>query len=966
MNQSIFFIIILLFSTLLLNAQSGSQRATITGLVKESPTQEAVSQATVRLLQLPDSVLKAGVLTGNDGTFSLRNVAQGNYALQISYLGFKTHTQALAVGKNDLALPEILLRPDALMLAEAVVVGQVASVVVKNDTVEYNAAAFKTPENAVVEDLLKKMSGAGVEVTDGKVTVNGKEVKKFLVDGKDFFSDDPQVAMKNLPAEMVEKLQVYDRKSDMARMTGFDDGEEETIINLSIRQGMRQGTMGNVLIGAGSDLNINNEIRYQAGAFVNHMKNSDRYTLILGTNNNNNMGAADLGANRFGGMRMRRGGGGGGVSETTNFMLSLNREFSPKLSLNGDVRYDNRDRLSISRVEQTTLSQSRSQMDSTNTRTNYVSNNIGINFTLEWKPDTLNTLTFRPNMGFNSSHSTENDMLTRSNYVDMSRIFATESQANTEGSGYNLGGRVDFAHRFQKTGRVFSINLRGSFNDSYSWEKSKTDVIYDAASTLNNLNQRKENDDNSNNYRATVSWVEPVGKNNFIQALYRYSYFDTKSINSTFDLKSAETLALRNDSLSRSTVRDATEQRIGLSFKAVRQKYNVTVGFNVDPSNSTNETWQPSSGNLFELPYHYDSRLANLMGDSLVSSIKQDVVNFSPVVNFNYIFGQRSNLRIDYEGETNQPSATQLRDFIDKSRPTNWVQGNPGLKPGYSNSLNVRFSKYVQESQLMYNINFNGNLSFNDITAVTNMQDDGIRLTMYENVNGNWNTQLMGMFNIPLKNKRFTVNNFLRLAYSNRYGVVYERNEKQENLQKNFSIMDNASINYRSELFDFRLNASVNFSDVSYSLQPDKNQRPVSWGLGGGTIWYLPHNFTIDSDINYIKRSGYATSSAYNVPETMWNAAISKQIFNKKHGSGSLKVQVYDMLQNRNNISASATTNGFRTEMNNVIPSYFVCSFIYKFKVFPKSSSLTENDFQQERRWDDGRRPDGGGRRGRN
>jgi hypothetical protein len=940
---------------------SGQKNISLSGILLDKIDNEPIVAASVELLTAKDSVFVAGAISSSKGAFSLRDLSQGKYVLRISYIGYLTFTQPLSLSEKQpsVKLDTLYLQTNDILLEEAVIEAKRPEVVVKNDTIEYDANSYKMTENAVVEDLLKKLPGAEVD-KDGKITMNGKEIKKIMLDGKDFFSDDPQVASRNLPAEMVDKLQVLDRKSDMARMTGFDDGEEETIINLVIRPDMKQGTTGNALAGAGADLHLDNDLRYQAAAFLNRMQKNDSYTLILGSNNNNNMGASDLGANRFGGMRMRR--GSGGIAQSGDFMLRMNKELSPTLSLNGDIRYSASDRASESEVEQTTLSQTLSQLDKTNTHTNYASNSVAANFTLEWKPDTVNTLIFRPNMGYNNSNSNEEETLARSNYNDGTGIFDSQSESKTQGDGYNLGGTLDYAHRFGKPGRVFSINLRGAYSDSYSKEKSRTAVTKhrDIPNLPEDLNQHFENDDNTKSYRATVSWVEPLGRNNFLQALYRFSYSDTKSHNSTYNLEEEETLAIRDNSLSRSTVRNSTEQRFGLSFKAVRPKYNYTAGFNIDPSSSINETWQPSSGNGLDLPYNYDSRLANLLGDSLKSSIKQDVVNFSPVVNFNYIFGQRSNLRIDYEGETNQPSASQLKDYLDMSRPTDWTQGNPGLKPGYRNNLRIRFQKYVPETQLMYNLNINGRFSFNDIISITEMRDDGIRLTTYDNINGNWNSQLMGMFNIPLKNKRFSIGNGFRFSYNNQNSLVSEsdnENGKLKNTQKNISISDNANISYRSDLFDFRLNVNVNVGNITYSVQPENNQKTLNLGMGGYTTWYLPYNITLESDINYTRRSGY--TAQYNMPETMWNAAVTKQLFNQKYGTGSLKLQVYDILKNRNNISASSTTNGFRTSRNNVIPAFFMCSFIYKFKFFPGGSSAGRDT--QEENWRFGPPPGGGG-----
>jgi hypothetical protein len=652
-------------------------------------------------------------------------------------------------------------------------------------------------------------------------------------------------------------------------------------------------------------------------------------------------------------------------------MFSANREFSPQLNVNADFRLDNSDRESLNETEQLTIAEDDSQkdvsqLDKTKTNNNYFSQNISANFTIEWKPDTLNSLIARPNLTLNSSHSNEYEESDRFNYNNLDTIFNSYSNSYNKGNGYSFGGSMDYAHKFSsKQGRVVSLSLRGTYNDSYSQERSLwlshnfTNGIY---GNDTERNQRMENDNNYNNYRINVSYIEPVGKNNFLQATYRYSYSETKSINSTYDLLSANTIdellfgnpyllttdtALINPTQSRSTLRNATEQRIGLSFKVVRQKYNYTIGFNIDPSSSLNETYQPLPGYvpIQYIPGNFDDRLKNIMGDSLISSIPLDVVNFSPTFNYVYNFGQRSNLRIDYDGQTNQPSANQLRDYVDESRPTNLTKGNPNLKPGYTNSLRARFSKYIPETQMMYNFNLNGGFSFNDITSVTTMRTDGIRETTYKNINGNWNVSLMGIFNTPLRNKKFSISNFLRTAYTNQNSFV----NGNENNGKNFSISTRPGVNYRSELFDIGLTPSISYNNSVYSARPENNQKTIIYGVGGNTTWYLPYHWNIDSDINFTARTGFA--DGYNVPETMWNASASKQIFNKRYGTGTLKLQVYDILQDRKSISANVTTNGYSTQKMTVIPRFFICSFIYKFSVFPKSSSATEKDIRGEGGW---------------
>jgi hypothetical protein len=955
-------------------------------LTDPSDNNDPIEAASVELLMQRDSAYIAGSISDKNGIFVLKNLAPNNYILKVTYIGYLPVFKNVALTGNrpSTDLGRITMTANDILLREAIVEGKKPEIIVKNDTLEYDAGSYKTTENAVVEDLLKKLPGVEVD-KDGKVTVGGKEVKKFLVDGKDFFSNDPQVASKNLPAEMVDKLQVIDRKSDMALLTGFDDGEEETVINLTIRQGMKQGTMGNVLAGLGNDIQnysplmhsgielaerngkdplSESDFRYQAGTFVNHMKNNDRLTLILNTNNNNNMGASDLGANQFGGMRMRRG-AGGGISESTNLMFSLNKEFSPQLNLNSDVRFGNRESNSTNKAEKTNTLGSTPTLEKTLTNTDYFSQNMSVNFNLEWKPDSFNTLIFRPNITLNNSHSTEveEDELNNADLL----VFTSNSDGITRGSGYSFGGTLDYAHNFKsKKGRVVSANLRGNYNSSESQERShwtKENFLTEMQET-EKRNQFALDENNTTNFRFTLSFVEPIGRNNFIQALYRISSYQTESTSSTYDLlpENRPDSAWMNSNQSRSALGNSLEHRIGLNFKSVREKYNYTIGFNVDPTNSRNRTYEPTpeqiAMNAFALgsvDWEDMDRLSDLLlntrGHNQIFDDTTKVWNYSPVFIYNYNFGQRSNLRINYEGQTNQPSANQKNENVDMSRPTDWVKGNRQLKPGYSNELRIRFRKYVPTTQLMYNVDLDGNYDINSITGVTEIMDAdrGIRQTTYRNVNGNWSTSLRGMINTPLRNKKFTVSNFMRLGYANQNSYV----NSDKNKGTTTSLMDNLGLNYRSDLFDVGANVSIMYNNLDYTLTD--NQETSTYRAGLNTTWYLPYRWTLESDYNLTARAGF--EPGFNTPEHLWNAAITKQLFNKRIGTGSLKMQVYDILKDRNNIMASTTTNGYSTMEMVTIPSYFVCSFIYKFSIFPKSSSATETDVRGEGQWRDGPGP---------
>ncbi len=944
----------------------GQKNLSISGMLIDKKTNEPVDLATVSLLNAKDSSFVSGTMSNTKGYFNFKTLSKGKYIINVTYVGYKTTYYPIALTDNNKTIYDagkIGLETDDVLLSETVIEGKVPEVVAKGDTIEYDAGSYKTPQNAAVEELLKRLPGAEVD-KDGKITINGKEVKKILVEGKEFFSDDPKVASKNLSADMVKKVQVLDRKSDMARLTGFDDGEEETVINLSIKEGMKKGTMGNAMAGVGHDTPEGGDTRYEAGAMINHMQETDRYTLLMGANNTNNMGASDLGGTRFGGMRgMRR--GSGGINESVNFGFGMNKEFTPKLSFNTDLSYNNSDRNSRNKTEtETFLKNDSSLFDKQETWNEDISNNFGLNMRVEWKPDTMNTFIFRPNVSYNKSESYERqefEGFNGFNGLPTDTAYTGKSNSANNGEGFNVGGSLEYARKFSKPGRVFSVSLSGSYNDSYSQGNSAwIEHIYKNNQSYKDsvVNQRFENDNQTATYRVYGSYVEPIGNNNFLQFAYRYSRYNTESINSTYDLKRDESLsqdtATLNGNQSRSTSREATEQRFSLKFKSVRNKYNYTVGLNVDPSKSTNNTLQPYKRDITSqiLSFPYNERLSNIMGDSIVSELKQNVVNLSPELNFNYLFSKNTNLRVEYEGNTTQPTSKQLADYSDYSNPMNVVTGNPDLKPSYSNELSARFRKYIPESQVFYNVDVRGNLSLNDIVSVTTVNQDRTKSTTYENINGNWDVRLRGMFNTPLKNKKFTVGSFLTTNYSNLKGYT----NAELNTTKNFSITDRSNINYRSELFDLGINGFITYQNVKNDFQAENNRNTYDWGAGGYTTWYLPYRFTFESDINWSDRSGY--SEQYNLSQILWNASLAKELFSKSFGTGTLKFKIYDILQERKSFNYTVGSGYTRNTESTTLPSFFMCSFIYKFQIFPGGKASAQ-DMQPEGKM----KMDGGGRR---
>ena len=914
-GKCLLMLLMILFSPMAFAQQSG---VNVTGSVVEQGSDTPIEQATVRLLNVKDSAMVRGVVSARNGSFTLKNVKKGSYLLHITFIGYDPLYQPLQITgkKNPVNVGKLELSDGAIELGEAVVIGKAPEVTVRNDTVEYNADSYKVTEGSVLEDLLKKMPGVEVD-SEGKITVNGKEVKKVMVDGKEFFSDDPKVASKNLPAKMIDKLQVLDKKSDMAQMTGFDDGEEETVINLTVKPGMKQGWFGNAYGGYGS------KDRYEGNAMVNRFVNNDQITFMGGANNTNNMGFSDLASTMFSGMGGgggRRGGfgAGSGITSSGNAGLNFSKEFKPdKLTLGGNTRYSHSDNDARSKSDrQNILPGDSSSYDNSEAMSRTKSDNFGVDFRLEWKPDTMTQLIFRPSFSF--SHSM-NDNFSDATTLDNERdtVNTNKSSNYSESNGYNLNASIDFSRKLNNKGRVFSATLSGGNSDSYSDGMNRSDIVYfNQTDALKNsiIDQRSRYDNKGFNYRAYVSWVEPIGHNNFIQATYSISQRKQEALKNVYNQDADGIYNVLDSAYSQSYRNNFISQRASLSFKSQRAKFNYTIGLNLDPSYSSSE---------------------NFVGDTTLSKITRKVVNLSPMAQFNYMFDKRTNLRIMYNGRTSQPSMTQLQPVADISDPTNITIGNPDLNPRYTNNVFIRFQQFTPEKQRAFMIMANGSYIINDIVSYTSYnQETGVKTTTYKNVNGNYSGNVRMMLNTPLKNKKFSINSMTMASFANSNGYINE----EKNTNRNLILSERGGIDFRSSYLDLGVNGNIRYNATSNSLQKENNQNTFNYGAGGYTTIYLPLNFKIERDVNWSTNSGYGDGFKQN--EVLWNASASKSFL--KNNQGTLRFKIYDILQQRSNISRSVTASYIQDSEYNTLGSYFMVHFIYRFSIFKGGASASD------------------------
>lgn len=876
----------------------------IRGKVLDKKRKSAIGEASIRVMNAKDSSFVAGGASNDNGLFSVA-AKSGNYIVGISFLGYTTVYKHVSPSSPNVG--DIYLDEDSHLLKEAVVTGKAIEVAVKGDTVEYNADAYKTQPSAMVEDLVKKLPGAEI-ASDGSITVNGKTIKKILVDGKEFFSNDPKVASKNLPASMVQKLQVLDRKSDMAQMTGFDDGNEETVINLQVRPGMKQGLFGNAYAGAGS------KDRYEGNAMVNYMKDNSQYTFLGGMNNTNNAGFTDFASGMFGGNRPPRGlsfGSNNGVTASKNGGANFSTELKKDMTVGGNVRYGSSDNAVVSNSYTNYLKTGQNQFSSG--VGNNKSQNLGVNLKMDWKADSLTRIIFTPTVQYNV-----NDNYQVGNSY-MSKSADTINKSNTlydaDGHGLSVNGQLDLSRKLSSAGRTLSVTLKGGTSDSksdgdnnsYSYYFTGTDA--DVISELT-FSQK----DKSHNWSGYLSYVEPLGRNNFMQLSYEYSNNNSES---NKESRNADNSVAED--YTRNLKTDFQTHNVSLNYKMVRPMYNLTVGVGVEPSNLQVDELRPNPSDN--------------------QSVGSKVVNFAPNAQFNYLWSRSKNLRLEYRGISSQPSSSQLTNGLPSG--TTQTYGNPDLKPSYEHRVNLRLQNFnpQQGSAVMLFGRFSYTLR--DIVNSTTAFTSGKRNTTYVNADGNYNGNARLIVNKPVFNKKLTVNSASFVQYSRTKSFINTETTNDNNIAKTANLQETLGVSYRSDLFDFSVRGNISYQNINNSLPGQINQETYQYGGNASTTVYLPKGFSFDTDADYSTNSGY--SSGFKQDQWLWNASFSKQLFKDK--SGTIRVKVYDILNQRSNISRTSTSEYIQDSFSNGISRYVILHFVYKFQMFKGGMKQSDMEF---------------------
>jgi len=919
---------LLLFLCVILGLNAQAQTANITGTVFDEDTKEGIEMASIRVLNAKDSAYVTGGITDAKGKFSV-SVKAGRYLAHISFLGYID--QYIAVNTREkTALGNIILKEDGVMLSEAIVEAKAPEIIIKGDTTEYNAASYKVQESAVLGDLIKRIPGAEIDA-DGKITINGRDITKILVDGKEFFSDDPKTASENLPARMVEKLQVLDQKSDMSLLTGFDDGEEQTVINLVVKPGMKEGLMGAVSGGYG------NKDRYEGNGFLNAARGDNRFSALANFNNNN-----DASGGGGGGGRGRGWGGNRGVTETAMGGVNIAMEPSKMFKYDGDIQYR-----ATENILKTTSKTDYTNSDMSQERTSsQINNNKNFNarFKFEWSPDSLTNILFRPNLAYSKTDqfsTGRTDRRSSSNQIDN---FFDDLESASKRDNINLNGNLLINRKLSSAGRSITLELSGGVSDGDTDGISYSYTDYYNGGSFEILDQVYTQKNNSYNWRARASYLEPVGTNNFLELAYNIRNNHSESDRKAYDNDGSGNYNVLATDYTRNTKNDFLNQNVSLNFQSRRQQYNYTVGVGLEPSHSQTSETRPNADEKKDRTRNF--------------------VNFAPRLEFNYLWDRRHNLRVRYNGQTNQASIDQLTDGVVPSDSRDTVRGNPNLKPSFEHRLNIRYQKYIPEKASSITAFADMRYTMNAIASVEHTGAGNTRNTTYENIDGNMTGRMMVMYNTPLKNKRFSINTrtFGNYTRDNTFVTDNNTNAVSKNTANTYNINENLGLKFNSDKFLFNIGVNVAYENTKNPLLAaqnggKRNREIYNYGGAVDFSWYLPCNFVLESDLAYFSNSGY--EGGYKENSWIWNASLAKE-FNIKLSRGdnatnlpaTLKFKIYDILQDRSNISRSSNARSITYSTYNTISSYFIVGLTIRFQTFKggaKQSDFGGGDQGRER-----------------
>jgi Outer membrane protein beta-barrel family/Carboxypeptidase regulatory-like domain len=897
---------------------SGSVR----GFVEDTLNKQDLSQATVSITPLADSSDIQYSTTGKKGSFLVKNLKAGTYRLLISFEGFAPARKffTISAANPDVDFHILYMQTSTDQLEEVVI--HTPPVTIRHDTVEYNAGSFATKPNALAEDLLKKMPGIQVD-KNGVITAQGETVTRVMVNGKRFFGDDPKLATRNLPPDIIDKIQVFDDLSDQSKFSGFDDGNRVKTINIITKKDKRQGYFGKLVGGVGTNENYDESINM-------HRFDNDEQISLLGQANDINKQNFTADGNNGG-----RGGGGGSSPASNTGITTVwagggnyRNSFGTKTDLYGNYFF-NSQHITVNSQDSILKSiQGQSGQDSSNTTAGYQSNiqkriTNRINFNLEHRFDSSNSIIFRPNIIFQNNEPVASSYSTTVNNSGQP-VNSSLNKNTGYNSGFNVtGSNLQIRHKFAKKYRTISLDINGSanVNRGYGYNYAVNQFFMPAG--VDTLNQYIQDTLHSYTISPTLSYTEPVGKNQILEFNYNFNYQHNISVNNTFDYTDSLHQYKTFDSLFSNSYQFISHaNRFTLSYRMQNSKFNLSLGTGLQFTgfNSLNTT--------------KDIR------------VEHDYMNFTPTVNFQYTFSKTQHLRLNYTGRPGTPSVSQLQPLITTTDQINYQLGNPNLNQQFTHSLRILYSSFDPGTQHVLFATVNASTVVNDIQTAVYYNSKGGQQTTYVNLNGTYNLSGYFNFGIPIKIPKSNLNFITNMNYAqsqtllaqdsiaaadNEWAHVYSRNSFfsetiswTTNIKKNFDMNLSSTSKYN---INRRTGAPVQKSNAQSNLNAFSQAFSIELTAYTNSGWLFAANL----DYTYTNNN----AAAYNASVPLLSPSIAKQVFKKKNGE--IRLNVFDLLNQNVAVSKSVTSSLETYTRTNVLTRYAMLTFTYNLNNFSDS-----------------------------
>ena len=939
---------VLFFLTLSLSAQDYA----ISGKVVDAQTNAPLTGAHVSLMHPWGEVYQTEV-TGVDGSFQLKNLSKGGYAFQISYIGYTNYDSEITIVDKSITLGTIQMS-EGIELREVEVTGKIPLAEQKGDTTQYNADAYKVMKDASAEELIEKMPG--VVIQDGKVQAQGEDVKEVLVDGKPFFGNDPQAALKNLPAEVISKIQVYDQTSEQSSFSGFNDGETTKTINIITRPEMRNGQFGKLYAGYGY------EDKHQGGGNASFFNGDQRISIIGQTNNINqqNFSSEDLlgvtgssgrggrGRGMRGGGGRSRGGGGRGGGSARDFLISQQNgiaatnaiginymdKWGKKVDVSGSYFFNMSDISSedISNMEYINDEIVNEFYNETNTA-DTKNFNHRFNARIRYKIDSLNQISIRPRLSIQQNEGLSNTF--------GQTLFGTELVSQTDNtyfsdlSGIDFSNSINYQRRLNKLGRTISLDFRQGYNNKVGDSKlNSEDRFLGLNPSIDTLDQLADLEIDGWNISTNLTYTEPLGERSRLMLMYRYSYDEDNSDKQTFDfVKGNQDYTDLNEDLSNIFKNRYTTHRAGAG-------YNFSKGRDFVFMTRANIQWSTlNSDELFPTP-------------ALVS---QNFVNVLPMVMLRYNFDRQENLRVFYMGRTQSPSVEQLQNVIDNSNPLQLSIGNPELDQAYTHRISARYSKTNTEKATVFYFMLNSSFSDQYIGNATYLRatdnpifedltlERGTQLTRPVNLSGYWTGNLYSTYGFPLSKIKSNFNVDMAASLNKTPGLINDDPNTSTNKTVGLGISLSSNI---SEYVDFTISTRSNYNDATNTIQTGTDSKYLNQVSRVKFNVIFPKGIVFRTNVSHQLYTGL--SDGFDDNFFLWTAGIGKKLF--KNQRGELTLSVFDILEQNQSITRNVTETYIEDLRSKVLQRYLMLTFAYNFRNFNSGKARSKPEREERRR----------------